>query len=354
MILDEIDKVGSDFRGDPSSALLEVLDPEQNNTFYDNYLESEYDLSKVLFIATANNIQNIQPALRDRLEVIELGGYAVEEKIQIAKRHLVPKQKELHGLKNMDFKISDEMIEKIIQDYTRESGVRELDRHLAAIMRYQAKEFTMNDRLINLLSARDIEKVLRKPRYTSDLYKNANLPGVAVGLAYTYVGGDILFIETSLSDGKGELRLTGNLGNVMKESASTALTYLQSNAKKYGIDPKIFEKKNIHIHVPEGAVPKDGPSAGVTMLAAIASAVTGKKIKPYLGMTGEITLRGQVLPVGGIKEKVLAAKRAGLKEIILCLQNEKDVEEINSDFIKGIEFHFVKTMKEVLELSLGD
>jgi ATP-dependent Lon protease len=354
MILDEIDKVGSDFRGDPSSALLEVLDPEQNNTFYDNYLESEYDLSKVLFIATANNIQNIQPALRDRLEVIELGGYAVEEKIQIAKRHLVPKQKELHGLKNMDFQISDEMIEKIIQDYTRESGVRELDRYLAAIMRYQAKEFAMNDKLINFVSRKDIEKVLGKPRFTTDLYKNANLPGVAVGLAYTYIGGDILFIETSLSDGKGELKLTGNLGNVMKESASTALTYLQSNSKKYGIDPKIFEKKNIHIHVPEGAVPKDGPSAGVTMLTAIASAVTGKKIKPYLGMTGEITLRGQVLPVGGIKEKVLAAKRAGLKEIILCWQNEKDVEEINSDFIKGIEFHFVKTMKEVLELSLGD
>ena len=354
MILDEIDKVGSDFRGDPSSALLEVLDPEQNNTFYDNYLELEYDLSKVLFIATANNIQNIQPALRDRLEVIELGGYAVEEKIQIAKRHLVPKQKDLHGLKNMDFQISDEIIEKIIQDYTRESGVRELDRHLAAIMRYQAKEFTMNDKLVNLVSRKDIEKALGKSRFTSDLYKNANLPGVAVGLAYTYVGGDILFIETCLSDGKGELRLTGNLGNVMKESASTALTYLQSNSKKYGIDPKIFEKKNIHIHVPEGAVPKDGPSAGVTMLAAIASAVSGKKIKPYLGMTGEITLRGQVLPVGGIKEKVLAAKRAGLKEIILCWQNEKDVEEINSDFINGIEFHFVKTMKEVLELSLGD
>jgi ATP-dependent Lon protease len=354
MILDEIDKVGSDFRGDPSSALLEVLDPEQNNTFYDNYLELEYDLSKVLFIATANNIQNIQPALRDRLEVIELGGYAVEEKIQIAKRHLIPKQKELHGLKNMDFEISDEITEKMIQDYTRESGVRELDRHLAAIMRYQAKEFAMNDKLINFVSRKDIEKVMGKPRFTTDIYKNANLPGVAVGLAYTYVGGDILFIETSLSDGKGELRLTGNLGNVMKESASTALTYLQSNSKKYGIDSKIFEKKNIHIHVPEGAVPKDGPSAGVTMLAAIASAVTGKKIKPYLGMTGEITLRGQVLPVGGIKEKVLAAKRAGLKEIILCWQNEKDVEEINSDFINGIEFHFVKTMKEVLELSLGD
>ena len=354
MILDEIDKVGSDFRGDPSFALLEVLDPEQNNSFYDNYLEMEYDLSKVLFIATANNIQNIQPPLRDRLEIIELGGYAVEEKIEIARRHLVPKQKELHGLKTMDFKISDEIIKKMIQDYTRESGVRELDRHLAAIMRYQAKEFTMNEKLVNPITVRDIEKVLGKSRFTTDLYKNANMPGVAVGLAYTYVGGDILFIETSLSDGKGELRLTGNLGNVMKESASTALTYLQSNAKKYGIDSKIFEKKNIHIHVPEGATPKDGPSAGVTMLAAIASAVTNKKIKPYLGMTGEITLRGQVLPVGGIKEKVLAAKRAGLKEIILCWQNEKDVEEINPDFIKGIEFHFVKNMKEVLELSLGD
>lgn len=354
MILDEIDKVGSDFRGDPSSALLEVLDPEQNNSFYDNYLELEYDLSKVLFIATANNIQNIQPALRDRLEVIELGGYAVEEKIEIARRHLIPKQKELHGLKNMDFKISDDVTKKIIQDYTRESGVRELDRNLAGIMRYEAKEFAMNERVLNLSSSKDIEKILGKPRFSSDVYKNANMPGVAVGLAYTYVGGDILFIETSLSDGKGELRLTGNLGNVMKESASTALTYLQSNAKKYGIDPKVFEKKNIHIHVPEGAVPKDGPSAGVTMLAAIASAFTGKKIKPYLGMTGEITLRGQVLPVGGIKEKVLAAKRAGLKEIILCWQNEKDIDEINSDFIKGIEFHFVKNMKEVLELSLGD
>ena len=354
MILDEIDKVGSDFRGDPSSALLEVLDPEQNNSFYDNYLELEYDLSKVLFIATANNIQNIQPALRDRLEIIELGGYAVEEKVEIARRHLIPKQKELHGLKSMEFKISEDIIKKIIQDYTRESGVRELDRHLAAIMRYEAKEFAMNERVLNLVSAKDIEKVLGRSRFSSDVYKNANMPGVAVGLAYTYVGGDILFIETSLSDGKGELRLTGNLGNVMKESASTALTYLQSNAKKYGIDPKLFEKKNIHIHVPEGAVPKDGPSAGVTMLAAIASAFTGKKIKPYLGMTGEITLRGQVLPVGGIKEKVLAAKRAGLKEIILCWQNEKDIDEINANFIKGIEFHFVKNMKEVLELALGD
>ena len=352
MILDEIDKVGSDFRGDPSSALLEVLDPEQNNSFYDNYLELEYDLSKVLFIATANNIQNIQPALRDRLEVIELGGYAVEEKIEIARRHLIPKQKELHGLKTMDFKISEDVTKKIIQDYTRESGVRELDRNLAAIMRYEAKEFAMNERVLNLVSAKDIEKILGKQRFSSDMYKNANMPGVAVGLAYTYVGGDILFIETSLSDGKGELRLTGNLGIVMKESASTALTYLQSNAKKYGIDPKVFEKKNIHIHVPEGAVPKDGPSAGVTMLAAIASAFTGKKIKPYLGMTGEITLRGQVLPVGGIKEKVLAARRAGLKEIVMCWQNERDVKEIEPAFIKGLTFHYVKTMQQVLDIAL--
>lgn len=352
MILDEIDKVGSDFRGDPSSALLEVLDPEQNNTFYDNYLELEYDLSKVLFIATANNIQNIQPALRDRLEIIDLSGYAVEEKIEIAKRHLLPKQKEMHGLKSSHFKISDKMLEKIIQDYTRESGVRELDRQLASVMRFQAKELALKGKLKANITANDIEKILGKPRYSNDLYKTANMPGVAVGLAWTYVGGDILFIETNLSDGKGELRLTGNLGNVMKESASTALTYLQANAKRYGINHTLFEKKNIHIHVPEGAVPKDGPSAGITMMTAIASALTGKKVKPFLAMTGEITLRGQVLPVGGIKEKVLAAKRAGLKEIILCWQNEKDVQEIESAFIKGIRFHFVKNMSQVLELAL--
>jgi ATP-dependent Lon protease len=352
MILDEIDKVGNDFRGDPSSALLEVLDPEQNHTFYDNYLELEYDLSKVLFIATANNIQNIQPALRDRLEIIDLSGYAVEEKIEIAKRHLVPKQRELHGLKNSNFKISDKILEKIIQDYTRESGVRELDRQLASIMRYQAKQLTLKGKLKSSVTGNDIEKILGKQRYSNELYKTANMPGVAVGLAWTYVGGDILFIETSLSDGKGELRLTGNLGNVMKESATTALTYLQSNAKKYRIDPKLFEKKNIHIHVPEGAVPKDGPSAGITMMTAIASAITGNKVKSYLAMTGEITLRGQVLPVGGIKEKVLAAKRAGLKEIILCWQNEKDVLEIESTFIKGIQFHYVRNMSQVLELAL--
>ena len=352
MILDEIDKVGNDQRGDPSSALLEVLDPEQNHTFYDNYLEGEYDLSKVLFIATANNYQNIQPALRDRLEIIDLSGYAVEEKIEIAKRHLFPRQKDLHGLKSSNFKISDKVLEKVIQDYTRESGVRELDRQLASIMRYQARQLVLKGKLKSTLTAVDIEKILGKPKYSNDIYKTANMAGVAVGLAWTYVGGDILFIETSLSDGKGELKLTGNLGNVMKESASTALTYLQSNAKKYGLDEKLFEKKNIHIHVPEGAVPKDGPSAGITMMSAIASALTGKRVKPFLAMTGEITLRGQVLPVGGIKEKVLAAKRAGLKEIILCWQNEKDVQEIESDFIKGIKFHYVKTMSQVLELAL--
>ncbi|MBC7873361.1 MAG: endopeptidase La, partial [Ferruginibacter sp.] len=352
MILDEIDKVGSDFRGDPSSALLEVLDPEQNYTFYDNYLEGEYDLSKVLFIATANNVQNIQPALRDRLEVIDLGGYAVEEKMEIAKRHLFPKQKELHGLKSSHFKIADKVLEKVIQDYTRESGVRELDRQLASIMRYQARQLVMKGKLKATVTADDIEKMIGKPKYSNDLYKMANMAGVAVGLAWTYVGGEILFIETSLSDGKGELKLTGNLGNVMKESASTALTYLQSNAKKYKLDGMLFEKKNIHIHVPEGAVPKDGPSAGITMMTAIASALTGKKVKPFLAMTGEITLRGQVLPVGGIKEKVLAAKRAGLKELILCWQNEKDVEEIEPEFIKGIKFHYARTMSQVLELAL--
>ncbi len=354
MILDEIDKVGSDLRGDPSSALLEVLDPEQNNTFYDNYLELEYDLSKVLFIATANNLQTIQPALRDRLEIIELSGYAVEEKIEIAKRHLLPKQKEAHGLKASSFKMSDRVLEKVIQDYTRESGVRELDRHLAAIMRYQAKQLAMKGKLKVNLTVPDIEKILGRSRYNNEIYKSATIAGVAVGLAYTYVGGDILFIEATLSDGKADLRLTGNLGNVMKESAATALSYLGSNAKRYGIEPAVFEKKTVHIHVPEGAVPKDGPSAGVTMLTALASAFTGKKVKPYLGMTGEITLRGQVLPVGGIKEKVLAAKRAGLKDLILCWQNERDVQDINPDYIKGVKFHYVKTMNQVIDLALLD
>ena len=352
MILDEIDKVGSDHRGDPSSALLEVLDPEQNNSFYDNYLELEYDLSKVLFIATANNIQNIQPALRDRLEIIDLGGYAVEEKIEIAKRHLVPKQKEAHGLGKVNFKIADNVLEKIIEQYTRESGVRELDRQLASIMRFEAKEYALKNQIKSSLTLSDVQKILGTPRYSNEIYKTANMPGVAVGLAWTYVGGDILFIETILSEGKGDLKLTGNLGNVMKESATTALTYLQANAKKYNIDPVLFSKRNVHVHVPEGAVPKDGPSAGVTMLTSLASAFTGRKVKPYLAMTGEITLRGQVLPVGGIKEKVLAAKRAGLKEIIICAQNEKDVNEIESAFIKGLTFHYVKTMQQVLDIAL--
>ena len=352
MILDEIDKIGNDFRGDPSSALLEVLDPEQNHSFYDNYLELEYDLSKVLFIATANNIQQIQPALRDRLEIIDLSGYATEEKIEIALRHLVPKQKEAHGLKDVSFQLGAPVLEKIIENYTRESGVRELDRQLASIMRYQAKELATKGKLKSSVNLSDVEKILGPVRYNNEIYKTALIPGVAVGLAWTYVGGDILFIESLLSDGKGELKLTGNLGNVMKESATTAFTYVQAHAKKFGIDPALFTKKNIHLHVPEGATPKDGPSAGITMLTSLVSAFTGKKVKPYLAMTGEITLRGQVLPVGGIKEKILAAKRAGLKEIILCNQNEKDIKEIDPDFITGLQFHYVKTMQQVIDLAL--
>jgi len=352
IILDEIDKVGSDHRGDPSSALLEILDPEQNHTFYDNYLELEYDLSKVLFIATANNINQIQPALRDRLEIIDLSGYAIEEKVEIAKRHLLPKQFEAHGLKPGSFKITDKVLEKMIESYTRESGVRELDRQIASIMRYQAKEMAVKGKVKPTLAMEDIEKILGPHKYSNEIYKTINIPGVAVGLAWTYVGGDILFIETILSEGKGTLQLTGNLGNVMKESASTALSFLQANAQKYNVDPELFQKKNIHVHVPEGAVPKDGPSAGITMFTSLASAFSGRKVKPFMAMTGEITLRGQVLPVGGIKEKVLAAKRAGLKEIILCSQNEKDVNEIDSSFIKGIAFHYVKNMQQVLDLAL--
>ena len=352
MILDEIDKIGSDHRGDPSSALLEVLDPEQNHSFYDNYLESEYDLSKTLFIATANDISRIQPALRDRLEIIDLSGYAVEEKVEIAKRHLLPKQKSAHGLDKINFKVQDTVLEKVIEDYTRESGVRELDRQLASIMRYQAKELAYKHKVKSTVTKPDIIKILGQPKYSNEIYKTVNMPGVAVGLAWTYVGGDILFIEVLLADGKGGMKLTGNLGNVMKESADTALTYLQSNAKKIGVDPALFTTKAIHVHVPEGAVPKDGPSAGITMLTALTSAFTGRKVKPYLAMTGEITLRGQVLPVGGIKEKILAAKRAGMKEIIMCWQNEKDVNEIDKTFIKGVQFHYVKNMQQVLDLAL--
>ena len=352
-ILDELDKLGKDFRGDPSSALLEILDPEQNNSFYDNYLEIEYDLSKVLFIATANSLQEIQPALRDRLEIIDLSGYAVEEKTEIAKKHLLPKQKEAHGLKKYSIKIGNPAYVKLIQEYTRESGVRDLERKFASIMRNLAMQAAMDDTLKQFTITEElIEEVLGKPKFTNDLYNKTNPPGVAVGLAWTYVGGEILFIEASISKGKGALTLTGNLGNVMKESASTALAYIQAHAEDLNVNQDILENSNIHIHVPEGAVPKDGPSAGVTMLTAMVSALTKKKVKPYLAMTGEITLRGQVLPVGGIKEKILAAKRAGMKEILLCAQNEKDILEINPSYIKGLKFHYVNTMQEVLEISI--
>lgn len=352
-ILDEIDKIGKDFRGDPSSALLEILDPEQNSTFYDNYLELEFDLSKVLFIATANALADIQPALRDRLEIIQLTGYSTEEKTEIAKRHLVPKQKEMHGLKDVPMKFPDKVLQKMISEYTRESGVRELDRLLAGMMRNAAKQVAMDGAVSPKMEAEDVERVLGKPRFINDIYQKGHPPGMAVGLAWTAAGGEILFIETALSKGKnGGLTLTGNLGNVMKESASTALSYLRVHAAEYGIAPERFDETAIHIHVPEGAVPKDGPSAGITMLTALASAFTGRTVKPYVAMTGEITLRGQVLPVGGVKEKALAARRAGIKDIILSRQNEKDVEEINPGHVRGLRFHFVEAMDEVLQLAL--
>jgi ATP-dependent Lon protease len=351
-ILDEIDKIGRDHRGDPSSALLEVLDPEQNSSFYDNYLEMEFDLSKVLFVATANSLQDIQPALRDRLEIIQLNGYSIEEKTEIAKKHLIPKQKDLHGLKKTSLKFSDKVLQQIVQDYTRESGVRELDRLLASVMRNVAKDVAMEVPVTAQITNEKVIDILGKAKFSNDVYERGLPAGVAVGLAWTSVGGEILFIETNLSKGKGGLTITGNLGNVMKESATTALSYLRAHAEELGIDEKLFEENNIHIHVPEGAVPKDGPSAGITMLSALTSLFTGRKLRNYLAMTGEITLRGQVLPVGGIKEKVLAAKRAGVKEIIMCSQNEKDVEDINPLFIKGIKFHYVKEMNEVLELAL--
>lgn len=352
-ILDEIDKIGNNFRGDPSSALLEVLDPEQNHTFYDNYLELEYDLSKVLFIATANSLQDIQPALRDRLEIIHLNGYAVEEKIEIAKKHLIPKQKEAHGLKKYKIAMGNPAIRKIIEDYSRESGVRELDRQIASVMRNIAMRVATNPKNKEFkLAPEDIIEVLGKAKYNIELYKKDNPAGVAVGLAWTYVGGDILFIEAAMSKGKSGLTLTGNLGNVMKESAITALTFLKSKAARYNIKEELLENNHFHIHVPEGATPKDGPSAGVTMLTSLYSTITGKKVKKNLAMSGEITLRGQVLPVGGIKEKILAAKRAGIKEIILCKDNEKDILEIPQEFIRGLKFHYVDKMEEVLEIAI--
>lgn len=352
-ILDEIDKVGSDFRGDPSSALLEVLDPEQNTSFYDNYLELEYDLSKVMFIATANSLQSIQPALRDRMEIIQLGGYSVEEKTEIAVKHLVKKQRKLHGLTTKNVKLNKGIIQYIIENYTRESGVRSLERKIASVMRSVAKAVALEEDYNVSVTKADIDEYLGKPIFDREKYLKNNPPGVAVGLAYTVVGGDILFIESSKSKGKENLILTGNLGDVMKESATTALSFLKANAKQFGLKPEVFKDTNIHIHVPEGATPKDGPSAGITILTTLASLLLNKKVKPFLAMTGEITLRGKVLPVGGIKEKVLAAKRAGIKEIIMCNANEKDVLEINKDFIKGVKFHFVEDMHEVIDLALG-
>ena len=351
-ILDEIDKVGKDHRGDPSSALLEVLDPEQNTTFYDNYLEQEYDLSKVLFIATANNLGEIQPALRDRMEVIQLSGYSLEEKTEIAKKHLVSKQREAHGLKASQVKLADKIIQHLISFYTYESGVRELDRVIASVMRNIAKSVAIEENYNTSISIEDVTRILGKPKYNHDKYSENNPCGVAIGLAWTPMGGDILFIESTISKGKGDLQITGNLGNVMKESFSTALTYLKSKSENLSIPKEAFSNWNLHIHVPEGAIPKDGPSAGIAILSALTSLYTQRKIKAYTALSGEITLRGKVLPVGGIKEKILAAKRAGIKEIILCKENEKDVDEVQADFIKGLKFHYVETMDEALEFAL--
>lgn len=353
-ILDEIEKVGADFRGDPASALLEVLDPEQNSTFHDNYLDVEYDLSNVMFIATANSLNGMHPALLDRMEIIQISGYSAEEKIEIAKTHLVPQQRQAHGLTAKHITLSPKILRKVIDEYTRESGVRSLDRRIATLMRAVAKSVALEEPYNPRLSEADVTRILGIKRHDIEIYSDENPAGVAIGLAWTESGGDILFIETSLSQGKGNLTLTGNLGDVMKESATTALSYLKAHATDLGIDNARFEQTNFHIHVPEGAIPKDGPSAGVTMLSALASALTGRKIRPYIAMTGEITLRGKVLPVGGIKEKVLAARRAGLKEVVLCHSNRKDVEEINPLFISDLQFTYVKTMNEMLGKTLAD
>lgn len=352
-ILDEIDKLGKDFRGDPSSALLEVLDPEQNSTFYDNYLEMEYDLSKVLFIATANSLSSVQPALLDRMEVIELAGYSVEEKIQIAQKHLVPDQRKTHGLQPRQAQIKDNALEYLVQSYTRESGVRNLDRRIADIMRHVALKVAANEPYNAQISSEKVREILGPERFQTDLYEEKLVPGVVIGLAWTPVGGDILFIESSLSRGKGKMTMTGNLGEVMKESATTALSFIKANAAHLNLDPELFETLDVHIHVPEGAIPKDGPSAGITMLTALASAFCKKPVKSRVAMTGEITLRGRVLPVGGIKEKILAAKRAGIREIILCRENEKHVKEIEPAYLDGLSFVYVDRMSEVLQHALG-
>ena len=351
-VLDEIDKVTRDMHGDPSSALLEVLDPEQNESFHDNYLELGYDLSKVLFIATANSLNTIQPALLDRMEIIEMSGYTVEEKVSIAKKHLLPKQLKEHGLTNKNVQLSKQVLEKIVDGYTRESGVRGLEKIISKVIRYAAKCIAMFQDYNPKVSLPDLEKILGPLKFDRDRLLNNDVSGVATGLAWTRVGGDILFIESSLSKGKGNLTITGNLGNVMKESATIALEYLKAHAKDYEIDPDIFQKWNVHIHVPEGATPKDGPSAGITMFSALASVFTNKKVNNKLAMTGEITLRGKVLPVGGIKEKILAAKRSGIKEIILSKENKKDIGEIKASYLKGLKFHYVISMKEVTDIAL--
>ncbi len=351
-VLDEIDKVRSDFRGDPSSALLEVLDPEQNNAFADNYLEVEYDLSKVLFIATANALDTIQPALRDRMEIIELTGYTVEEKLQIAIKHLIPKQIKEHGLTTSDVKFSKEAVLKVIEGYTRESGVRSLERKIGSVVRNMAKSKAMDEKLVEEITNEQVVKILGAEIFEEELYQGNDIAGVVTGLAWTQVGGDILFVESSLSRGKGALTISGQLGDVMKESATAALSYLKANADSLQIDHRIFQHYDLHIHVPAGAVPKDGPSAGITMLTSLASIFTQRKVKSNLAMTGEITLRGKVLPVGGIKEKILAAKRSGIKEIVLSAKNKRDIQEIEKNYIKGMSFHYVDSVDEVLKLAL--
>jgi ATP-dependent Lon protease len=351
-ILDEIDKIGKDFHGDPASALLEVLDPEQNNTFHDNYLDVDFDLSKVLFITTANNIGSINPALRDRMEMIEMSGYIMEEKVEIAKRHLIPSQLENHGVSKRQLTIPNRTLEETIQGYTRESGVRSLNQQIAKIVRNAAKSIAFDEEYSKSVALSDLKKVLGVPKYLKDLYQGNELAGVATGLAWTSVGGEILFIETSLSKGKGKLTITGNLGDIMKESAVIALQYIKSNSNRFDLNPDIFENWDVHLHVPEGAIPKDGPSAGITMITSLASAITQRKIRKSIAMTGEITLRGKLLPVGGIKEKILAAKRASINEIILSKENEKDVSEIKDIYIKGLTFKYFDSIGDVLDYVL--
>jgi ATP-dependent Lon protease len=350
-ILDEMDKLGKDSHGDPSSAMLEVLDPEQNSTFYDNYIELDYDLSKVMFIATANSLNTIHPALRDRMEIIEVNGYTVEEKVEIARKHLLPKQIKENGLDKKFIKVGKAVLEKIVEEYTNESGVRSLEKKISKLVRNRAKEIAMDEEFTPTITIEQLEDILG-PAHAKDKYQDNDVAGVVTGLAWTPTGGDILFIESSLTKGKGKLTLTGNLGDVMKESAMIALEYLKSHSDSLELDQEVFDNWNVHVHVPAGATPKDGPSAGITILTALASIFTQRKVKKYLAMTGEITLRGKVLPVGGVKEKILAAKRANIKEIIMSSKNRKDLKEINPKYIEGLTFHFVDEMMEVVDKAL--